>query len=503
MDAYSHSAHGAGRANAPARDLSPRQAKKFFELFRPGTHREVLLLGDLAEQLVHWVKSKGHKVLCAARQGPCELCAQAGESADISTRHSEYLAAALVRPWRDRLFEQRVAVFTAAAGEQVLTLTAGGQQRGQRLDVARAQGSRSRIKVELINGLPAGFPDTLPPEFDLVPWVRARFGKPQDPARPLAFLPPIKCGGPTTRAVAVGRPMPLDLTADDCAAPKAMTPDEAESLLRKIDAAGTHAMPAMREKCEQVLRDAGRPVPTAARPVATPATSSPTARPSPPPPPPAPPAAVVEPAEVPLVDAVPSAIGAAGIAPPVHSPGPRGQRRRVVREPIGKLTEAEHANLKRTLHRDEEQPLPVGRRPLAERVQETLADVAPRTIADKPGAELTSEEAVRGGRVGEYLVAGIGKNGPTPATTPPPATPAQPLPALDPADPSAKKLARLFKVQQQQQQQAAADGPAEVGAVVNELLAGKTATDPEPPATIPIRNGNGTHKARGGKRGGR
>jgi hypothetical protein len=211
MDGPSIAPHPGGGALA----LTPKQAKGYFEFFSVGTHREVLLLGDLVEQPVHYVRSKGHKVLCASRAGVCELCEKSADTDDVSTQQVEYYAAAYVRPWREREFHQRVAVFSSAAGDEVLKLIPDGTQRGHRLDVERySHGNSGRFRIKLLAGLPGGFPAVLPPAFDLVPWVRARFGKRQDPARPLVFLPSFKVEAVSSGPA--GRPRGLGLSAEDC-----------------------------------------------------------------------------------------------------------------------------------------------------------------------------------------------------------------------------------------------------------------------------------------------
>ena len=83
--------------SAGASALTPRQARTYFEFFRAGTHREVLLLGDLVEQPVHFVRSKGHKVLCASRVAVCDLCEISATDADVSTQQVEYYGAMFIR----------------------------------------------------------------------------------------------------------------------------------------------------------------------------------------------------------------------------------------------------------------------------------------------------------------------------------------------------------------------------------------------------------------------
>ena len=192
--------------------LTPKQAKKFFEFFSPGTEREVLVLGDLAEQHVHYVRSKGHKVLCGARVGRCDLCEKAGSSDDVSDQQVEYYAASFVQAPKDREMHQRVAVFTAVSGEELLRLVPEGSLRGHRFSVRRE--STQKFKLRLLAGPPRGLSNVIPVAFDLLPFVRARFGRPQSADRPFVCLPPLRSkdlvSGPAHR------PRPLDVSAEDC-----------------------------------------------------------------------------------------------------------------------------------------------------------------------------------------------------------------------------------------------------------------------------------------------
>lgn len=207
ISAISPSSEGGGT-------LTPKQAADYFEFFKSGSHREVLMLGDPVEQPVHYVKSKGHKVLCGARQGLCDLCEVAATSENVSTQQVEYYAPTYVRSWKEREFHQRVCVFSAAAESTIRRVVP--ESRGQRISVlARKQGTSVRYDIEPMAGLPRGFPLVLPAAFDVLPFIRARFGKRQDPARPLVLLPSFKCE-PTAVRPAGGRPKPLDLSADDC-----------------------------------------------------------------------------------------------------------------------------------------------------------------------------------------------------------------------------------------------------------------------------------------------
>ena len=195
--------------------FTPAQAKKFFEFFSVGTHREVVLLGDMVEQPVHYVRTKGHKVLCGARVGPCALCELAAHDGNTSTQQLEYYVPAYIRTWREREFHQRVAVFSEAAGRQLIAVLDGGPHRGRRVEGKRtSQGTSARFKIEAKDGMPGGFPASLPPAFDLVPFVRARYGLRQSADRPLVFLPTFKCEPSGTTGPS--RPRSLALSAEDC-----------------------------------------------------------------------------------------------------------------------------------------------------------------------------------------------------------------------------------------------------------------------------------------------
>jgi len=420
MDVHTHSPHGGDRGAAPPRDLTPRLAKRYFEFFKPGTHREVLLLGDLVWHESHWIKSKGYKVPCGAQFGACELCLRNDTSDDIGPRQTEYLAPTMIRPWRDREFQQRVAVFTAVAGDIVRGLLPEGQQRGRRVEVSREQSKNSTFKIVVLDGLPAGFPDTLPAAFDLVPFIRARFGKPQDLARPLIFLPPIKCGGPSTRSRPAGRPRSLDLSPDDCAPVDEMTPEEAERLLAKINADPEFSWTTQRERCERVLREAGRPVPP------RPSRSGDTAPPEPAANQPPAAAAVLTP---PPRATRPAAVGAAGAAPAVFAPDP-APAAAPARPPLvvhreTSLTEAELDALARTGKGP--RILKLVRVPAAPAAQPTLADKAIDSLARKgkvvvePAVRVEGGEVVEvGGVVNQLLDAAADARAKAPAAPPAP-----------------------------------------------------------------------------------
>lgn len=188
--------------------LTPEQAYTFHEFFKVGFHREVLLLGDPAEQWVHHVERRKRKI-CTSSAGRCALCEAAPFDRDIEPRQLEYVAPAYVRPLKESEFVQRVAVFPRAAGEE-LGRQCGDDYRGRLLTVVREPSNRLKIKVG--GELPKGIAGALPPAFSMLPFIRARFGLKQDPREPAVFLPPFRCE--QVRAT-VARPKPLALTKED------------------------------------------------------------------------------------------------------------------------------------------------------------------------------------------------------------------------------------------------------------------------------------------------
>lgn len=207
-------------ARPPQPPKNCSEAKEFFEFFRKGSHREVLFLGELVETPVHFVKSKNHKVLCGARVGRCPLCEIAATSDDVSNQQLEYNAPAFVRQWNERDYLQQVAVFSNASYGKLCELFPADSVRGQRAEVlTKAHGNSVRYAVKALDGLPRGFPSTLPASFDVVPFIRARFGLPPDPARPMVLLPSFRCDGPGGGAAGtLHRPKPMPLTPADCVA---------------------------------------------------------------------------------------------------------------------------------------------------------------------------------------------------------------------------------------------------------------------------------------------
>lgn len=190
--------------------LSPHEAKQWFEFFKVGARREVLLLGEPVEMRVHWHRSKQHKILCTALHGTCALCDIAATDPDVGVQQVEFGCPSYVRAARSNEFLQRVAILPRGACEQILDAAADGC-RGRLFEIVR--GASNRLQVRGSDKLPREFPSILPPAFDVLPWVRARFGMRQNPKQPLVILPPIKCEGGT--GPRPGRPVLLPLTRED------------------------------------------------------------------------------------------------------------------------------------------------------------------------------------------------------------------------------------------------------------------------------------------------
>ena len=273
MDASVHSPTS-GTAGA----LTPALVKsKYFEFFPGGTHREALLLGELVEQYVHRIRSKGYNVLCGSRAGRCDLCERAAESDDIGVQRSEYYAAGFVRVWREKMFEQKVVVFSTAAAEQILRLIPEGSARGSRLEVVRySHGSSSRFKISLLQGLPAGFPAVLPAAYDVIPFIRARYGKPAHPTQTMVFLAPFRCE--RSNMALVGRPKPLGLSVEDCAPDLAELDKVREKLAQwKEQIAATTPTPPAAPAATPVVTPPADPVPAPAALVPPPVVTPPVA----------------------------------------------------------------------------------------------------------------------------------------------------------------------------------------------------------------------------------
>lgn len=219
-------------APTPLHALMPEQAKKIFEFFSKGTTRHVILLGDVVEQRMHFVSEpKRHKVLCTAITGSCELCLKAATSETISTSHPEFLAPAVIRTGERGDFKQQVAVFTLAMEEQLRELLTDGPGRGYRFELRRE--SHHKFKIILDRRAPHTLAHALPMSFDVLPWIRARFGLPQDPVNPPVRIPNFSCRevpGPAAR------PKPLALTASD-----RQSAEEWEATKAKIAEAKEHA----------------------------------------------------------------------------------------------------------------------------------------------------------------------------------------------------------------------------------------------------------------------
>ncbi len=128
----------------------------------------------------------------------------------------EYYAPSFVRASSEREFHQKVAVFSAAAREKLLQLIPDDTARGKRLDVQGVKhGTSARYLVSALPGLPREFPSVLPSAFDVLPFIRARYGKSQEPGNGPVFLPSFRCEA--IRPSGPGAVKDLAVTAADCA----------------------------------------------------------------------------------------------------------------------------------------------------------------------------------------------------------------------------------------------------------------------------------------------
>jgi hypothetical protein len=241
--------------------LTPKAAKKFFEFFLKGTRRDAVVLGDPVEVQGHFVRGLNYKVMCSASTGECNLCQQAATSADIAIATPDYMApgAIALKGW----FVQRVLVFTAAMEEKARELIEDAIRRGHRLNVNRESAQKFALKVA--SRVPAAMSHEVPPGFDVLPFLRARYGLAQDPANPPVFFRPFPVS--LLKATAPGtRPKPVALGASD-----RHTADEHQKLLAKIEESREQ-----RKKWDEDGRDGsgGAPVPAAPKPPADPTTSA-------------------------------------------------------------------------------------------------------------------------------------------------------------------------------------------------------------------------------------
>lgn len=253
---------------------------RWFEFFPVGSTREVLLLGDVMDLLVHYVKDSRRKKLCKSEYAPCELCDEAASSRNVEACQAEYYAPAYVRRPKEAEFHQKVAVFPAVSAVILQELFPLGQMRGKRVEVTR-KGDR-KLYYKALPGMPKGIPDLLPAAFDLHPFIRARYGQAEEPGCPLVVLPPLRAEIDTR---AGDRPARLTLRATDVddLAPK--TVDELRAYIAKCEESGFRSLAA---RARQVLN-----AKLAGGPVEGTASADDTVVDRPPPA-----AAVVEPAEI-------------------------------------------------------------------------------------------------------------------------------------------------------------------------------------------------------------
>lgn len=249
-------ASGGVPAHAAPLNLSEKDAKKFFDFYKVGTARRVIFLGEVLSQKMHWVASLNYKVICTSSVGRCELCQKAPSSDDVAKADYEHLVACAVRE-RDGRFHQRIGVLTDGlykGTDRYQGLTEffdDTSPRGHAFDIARP--SKHTFTVKPLRKSSWGTSSALPPAFDLLPWIRARFSLTQTPDRPLTLFTPF-----TIQDLGVqptGKPRELDISASDgqslaevakikellVAKTKAWQKEDAEATVSALKAAGLDA----------------------------------------------------------------------------------------------------------------------------------------------------------------------------------------------------------------------------------------------------------------------
>lgn len=186
---------GAGAFAPAAVCLSPEKAEEFFENFRKGKFT-VVMLGDVERQAMHWIKTSerdqekgiyGHMDLCTASFGSCHWCrARLAGNVLIQKPQSYRMGPALVRTGGRGDFEQKVAVFTHGMWEELAELLGPTGWRGHRFDLARRSSQDYTFTLAKRSHT---LTQKLPPAFAILPFVRARFELPQNPAEPVVILP--------------------------------------------------------------------------------------------------------------------------------------------------------------------------------------------------------------------------------------------------------------------------------------------------------------------------
>lgn len=216
--------------------LRPSEVEtEFFEFFPKSSRREVLLLGDVVDLLVHYLPGSRRKKLCASEVGPCDLCDLAATSPDVEACQAEYYAPAFVRRPREREFRQRVAVYPAVSAVMLQELFPLGSMRGKRVEVHRKPSRMLEYKA--LGGIPRGLPAVLPAAFDVLPFIRARYGLPEEPGRPLVVLAPLRCE-PDARPG--DRPARLTLNVRDFDDLAGKSEEELRQYLAKCEERGFH-----------------------------------------------------------------------------------------------------------------------------------------------------------------------------------------------------------------------------------------------------------------------
>jgi hypothetical protein len=270
MDLSVHAPESGAGGGASARPLylPPEKAKKFFEAFKAGTFT-VIPLGDVEAQRMHFVKPseeekrnkiRGHMVLCTASRGSCHHC-RARLAGEVLIQESQpyHLGPAYVRKGDRGDFEQKIPTFTDGMWKELCELLGPTGWRGQRFELRRDSTQKYRITPAGKSHTPSG---KLPAPFSILPFIRARFELPQDPADPLVFLPGYSHRDLT--AVAPGGPRTLALTATDCqkAEDWAKTKAAIAAMKEKTKSFAGDQVPAA------VLAPAAPPAPCAAAPAA-------------------------------------------------------------------------------------------------------------------------------------------------------------------------------------------------------------------------------------------
>jgi hypothetical protein len=250
-------------------DLTPKEAARYFDYVKNGTCRTLILLGDVVSQRMHFVMKLNYKVQCTSKLGECPLCKVAGSGDDnVSKSHLEHYAPSAVLQ-KDRKYHQRVVILTddmyqGREGrdriEGLHELLTDGPARGHAFELRRD--SKHHFRWTRATRSPRAMAHALPPSFDVLPWNRARFGNPQDPARPLTLFAPFALHD--LGAQPSPKPRELDIAPSDVRSAEEWENTRAKlrEAKERATAAGAGAPPAPGEPAE--------PKPTEATPPAAP-----------------------------------------------------------------------------------------------------------------------------------------------------------------------------------------------------------------------------------------